>query len=119
MQVPAGAFYFNFKMKSFSSKIYSLLKKVPKGKVTTYKALAEAAGTKAYRAVGQVMNRNPYGILRCKGKNMVPCHRVVASNGHLHGFAHGLKKKAELLKKEGIRIKNNKIVNFGKILFRF
>ena len=114
-----GSIYFNFKMQTFNQKIYNLLKKVPKGKVTTYKALAEAAGTKAYRAVGNAMNKNPYGILNCNGKNMVPCHRVVASNGHLHGFAHGLKKKAELLKKEGIEIRNKRIVDFGKILFMF
>ena len=104
---------------SFSQKIYSLLKKVPEGRVTTYKILAEALGTRAYRAVGNAMNKNPYGILNCKGKNMVPCHRVVDSKGHLHGFAHGLKKKAELLEKEGIKIKNNQIVEFGKVLFRF
>ena len=104
---------------NFNQKIYNLLKKVPKGKVTTYKALAEAAGTRAYRAVGNAMNKNPYGILNCRGKSMVPCHRVVASSGHLHGFAHGLKKKKELLEKEGIKIKDNKIVDFEKVLFRF
>ena len=104
---------------SFSQKIYSLLKKVPEGRVTTYKILAEALGTRAYRAVGNAMNKNPYGILNCKGKRIVPCHRVVDSKGHLHGFAHGLKKKAELLEKEGIKIKNNQIVEFGKVLFRF
>jgi methylated-DNA-[protein]-cysteine S-methyltransferase len=104
--------------KSFNQKIYNLLKKVPKGKVTTYKILAEAAGTKAYRAVGQAMNKNPYGILNCRGKDMVPCHRVVASNGHLHGFAHGLKKKKKLLENEGIEMKNNKIVGFEKLLFK-
>ncbi|MBI2657484.1 MGMT family protein [Candidatus Woesearchaeota archaeon] len=103
----------------FHEKIYKLLRKVPKGRVTTYKALAEAAGTKAYRAVGQAMNKNPYGILNCKGENMVPCHRVVDSKCHLHGFAHGLKKKKELLEKEGIRIENNKIVDFEKILHKF
>ena len=102
-----------------NQKIYALLKKVPKGKVTTYKILAEAAGTKAYRAVGRAMNKNPYGILNCRGKNMVPCHRVVASSGHLHGFAHGLKKKAELLRKEGVKIKDNKVVEFEKVLFEF
>ena len=105
--------------KSFNERIYALLRKVPKGKVTTYKALAEAAGTRAYRAVGQIMNKNPYGILNCTGKNMVPCHRVVAANGHLHGFAHGLKKKKELLRKEGIKINDNRIVEFEKRLFRF
>ena len=104
---------------SFNQTIWELTKKVPKGKVTTYKALAEAAGTKAYRAVGNAMNKNPYGILNCKGRNMVPCHRVVDSKGHLHGFAHGLKKKKELLEKEGIKIKNNKIIEFEKVLYRF
>ena len=107
-------------MTTFNEKIWQLCKKVPKGKVTTYKILAETAGTKAYRAVGNAMNKNPYGILSCgDGKDMVPCHRVVDSNGHLHGFAHGLKKKAELLRKERIRIKNNKIVDVEKVLYRF
>ena len=100
----------------FQKKVYELCKKVPKGKVTTYKAIAEKMGTKAYRAVGTAMNKNPYGILRCKGKRMVPCHRVVGSNGHLVGFAHGLKKKAELLRKEGINIKNNRIEDFDNVL---
>ena len=98
--------------KSFNQRIYDLLKKVPKGKVTTYKILAEALGTKAYRAVGNAMNKNPYAPV-------VPCHRVVDSKGHLHGYAHGLKKKAELLRREGIKIKNNMIVDFEKKLFRF
>ncbi len=99
-------------------KVYELCKKVPKGKVTTYKILAEKLGTNAYRAVGAAMNKNPNGILNCSGRNMVPCHRVVASSGHLHGFAHGLRKKAELLKKEGIEVKNNKIVDFDKVLVK-
>ncbi len=102
----------------FQDKVYELCKKVPKGKVTTYKILAEKLGTKAYRAIGNAMNKNPYGMLSCAGKGMVPCHRVVASNGNLHGFAHGIKKKAELLKKEGIMVKDFKIINFDKVLFK-
>ena len=47
-------------MQSFSEKVYALLKEVPKGRVTTYKELAQALGTKAYRGVGQAMKRNPY-----------------------------------------------------------
>ena len=107
------------KMPEFYRRVYELCRKVPKGKVTTYKILAEKLGSKAYRAVGAAMNRNPYGIFNCKGKNMVPCHRVAASNGHLHGFAHGLKKKAELLEMEGIEIRNFRIKNFEKVLFKF
>lgn len=104
----------------FNEKIWQLCKKIPKGRVTTYKLLAEAAGTKAYRAVGNAMNRNQNGLLSCGyGKDMVPCHRVVDSAGNLHGFAHGLKAKARLLRKEGIKVKNNKIAEFEKKLYRF
>ena len=97
---------------TFNEKIYALLKKVPKGKVTTYKALAEALGTKAYRAVGQAMRCNPYAP-------KVPCHRVVKSDGSIGGFggtkelsSPELSKKMKLLRKEGVFIKGNKIVNF-------
>jgi len=107
------------KIPKFYEKIFEICRKVPRGRVATYKALANKLNSKAYRAVGAAMNRNPYGIMNCKGKNMVPCHRIVASSGHLHGFAHGLKKKAELLKKEGIKIKDNKIENFDEVLIKF
>ena len=60
----------------FNEKVYSLLRKVPKGKVTTYKELAEKLNTKAYRAVGQAMKCNPYAP-------EVPCHRVVSSSGKI------------------------------------
>jgi methylated-DNA-[protein]-cysteine S-methyltransferase len=89
-------------MKSFNEKCYLVLRKVPKGKVTTYKAIALKLGCKAYRAVGRAMNKNPYAP-------RVPCHRVIASNGHLHGFAHGLNKKAKMLRNEGVVVKNNKV----------
>ena len=107
------------KIPKFYEKVYKICRKVPKGKVTTYKVLSEKLGSKAYRAVGTAVNKNPYGISNCNGKNMVPCHRVVASSGHLHGFAHGLRKKAELLRKEGIKVKNDRIEDFEKVLFRF
>jgi len=48
------------KMKPFAEKAYALLKKVPEGRVTTYKEIAHALGTKAYRGVGQAMRTNPY-----------------------------------------------------------
>lgn len=103
----------------FHAKIYSLLKKVPKGKVTTYKHLAHAAKSKAYRAVGQAMKCNPYAPI-------VPCHRVVASDGSIRGFqgkldvkSKEIKKKIAMLDKEGIKVKNNKILYFEKVLFKF
>jgi len=47
-------------MKTFNEKVYDVLRKVPKGRITTYGDLAHALGTKAYRGVGQAMKRNPY-----------------------------------------------------------
>lgn len=89
-------------MKSLSERCYELMRKIPKGKVTTYKSLALALQTKAYRAIGQICGKNP-------DAPNTPCHRVISSNGTLGGYAFGLDKKKELLKKEGIEIKNNKI----------
>lgn len=96
-------------MMTFADDVYQLTQQVFKGKVTTYKAIAEALGTKAYRAVGQVLHVNPYAP-------KVPCHRVVAFDGSLHGFASGLQKKALMLRQEGIDVKNGK-VDLDRYLF--
>ena len=98
-------------MKSFQEKCYSILKKVPTGYVVTYKEIAKKLNSKAYRAIGTAMNKNPYAP-------EVPCHRVVNSDGKVGGFAYGQKKKIQMLKKEGIEIKNNKI-DLKKYLFKF
>ena len=82
-------------------KVYNIVKTIPKGKVTTYKEIAEQLNTKAYRAVGNALNKN-------RNKD-VPCHRVIKSNGEIGGYAHGKNKKIKILKSEGIKIKNNKI----------
>lgn len=87
---------------TFTLRCYNLLKTVPQGKVTTYKALANALGTRAYRAVGRAMNQNHFAP-------HVPCHRVINADGRLGGYTHGLTKKITLLKQEGIEIKNNTI----------
>jgi methylated-DNA-[protein]-cysteine S-methyltransferase len=98
-------------MKSFNERCYEILRKVPKGKVTTYKELAKALNSKAYRAVGNAMNKNPYAP-------EVPCHRVINSNGDVGGFFSGTKTKVKILKEEGVEIKNNKI-NLDKHLYEF
>jgi methylated-DNA-[protein]-cysteine S-methyltransferase len=89
-----------------------LLSKIPKGKVTTYKEVAQKLDSKAYRAVGTVIGKNP-------NAPEVPCHRVVGSDGSLGGYAFGLDKKIELLKQENIEVRNNKIENFKDKLFKF
>src|SRR3989344_4398590 len=86
-------------IKSFDEKCYSLLARIPRGKVTTYKEIAEAMQSRAFRAVGQAMKRNPDAPI-------VPCHRVVSSSGRLGGYAFGLKRKIAILEEEGIKIKN-------------
>ena len=85
---------------------------VPKGKVTTYRELAHALGTKAYRAVGQAMNRNPQLV-------SVPCHRVIKSNGEVGGYALGVDRKKELLKMEGVQVEANGRINLSKHLHLF
>ena len=102
--------------KSFSEKCYALLRKVPKGKVTTYKDIAEALGTKAYRAVGTAMNKNPHAP---SDGGDVCCHRVVNSDGRVGGFASGTATKIKMLKKEGILIKEGKIQDINRFLFKF
>ena len=96
---------------NFNDKCYSVLKKVPKGKVTTYKEIAMALKSKGYRAVGNAMNKNPYAP-------KVPCHRVVKSSGEVGGFAHGTKKKISMLKNEGVNIVNGK-VDLDKHFYKF
>ena len=98
--------------KKFAERCYALLKQVPPGKVTTYKELAQALGGKAYRAVGAVLNKNPYAPV-------VPCHRVVMSDGQLGGFAKGVRAKIKLLEQENILIADGKIADFGAKLFTF
>ena len=95
---------------SFARKVYEATKQIPKGKVATYGQIAGLIGqTKASRAVGQALHRNPYAP-------MVPCHRVVATSGHLHGFASGLVDKEKMLRQEGIEIKYKRI-NLKKFLW--
>jgi methylated-DNA-[protein]-cysteine S-methyltransferase len=95
-----------------SAKLYELLSQIPQGRVTTYKELARKLKTKGYRAVGQIVGKNP-------NAPKVPCHRVVRSDGGLGGYAFGLEKKIEILAAEGVKISNGKIVDFEKKLYEF
>lgn len=84
-------------MKTFKEKVLSIVKKIPKGKVLTYKQVAEKAGSPgASRAVGSLMAKN-------SDKN-VPCHRVIRSDGKI-GAYNGLRgvSKQEILEKEGYK----------------
>lgn len=99
---------------TLAEKIYDELRKVPAGKVTTYKALAQKVGTKAYRVVGQALSRNPYAPV-------VPCHRVVKSDGTIGGFmgsrgGDSVEKKKAMLLAEGIKFDGERVVDLERIL---
>lgn len=96
----------------FQSKVYELCKKVPAGKVTTYKALAVALGTDAYRAVGSALNKNENLII-------IPCHRVVNSDGSVGGYREGVLAKTALLQQEGVDVLNGDVVDFENMLYLF
>jgi methylated-DNA-protein-cysteine methyltransferase-like protein len=99
------------KDESFFELVYEVARQIPKGKVTSYGAIAASLGTKSSaRMVGWAMN----GAGKVKPK--VPAHRVVNRIGMLSGKHHfsppGSMEKS--LKKEGIKVKNDKIVDFEK-----
>ena len=92
--------------------LQQLLLQIPRRKVTTYKEIARAMGTKGCRTIGQLLHRNP-------DPNRYPCFKVVQSDGSLGGFALGPKDKIRRLKADGVRVKNGKVINFDRILYKF
>ena len=89
----------------FKDLVYKFSKRIPKGKVATYGQLAKLAGNpRAARAVGVFMKIHP-------DDPDVPCHRVVGFDGSLTGFTAkgGIRTKREMLIKEGVVFKNNKV----------
>ena len=96
-----------------STKVYKKLLQVPKGKVTTYGELAKAVGLKnGQRTVGTIMRNNPFPVI-------VPCHRVVKSDGKIGGYVYGERVKSRMLANEGINVKDGKIIDFDKEKFCF
>jgi methylated-DNA-[protein]-cysteine S-methyltransferase len=96
----------------FASKVYELTSKVPRGKVTTYGAIARRMGRpRASRAVGAALRTNPTPIV-------VPCHRVVKGDGSMGGYGGtgGIPTKARLLRKEGVKVRKGR-VNLSEFLF--
>ncbi len=98
---------------NLEQKVYKKLLEVPKGQITTYGELAKAVGLKnGQRVVGKIMNKNPYPVI-------IPCHRVIMSTGKIGGYAFGEQIKIKLLNDEGIQIKNGKILDLEKKVYRF
>lgn len=79
--------------KSFSDRVYSVVKNIPRGKVFTYKQVATMAGSpRAFRAVGNILNKNY--------DPNIPCHRVIRSDGKTGGYNRGKENKIAILKSE-------------------
>jgi len=76
--------------------------KIPYGEVRTYKQIAQILNTKAYRAVGTAIGKNPLPII-------IPCHRVVKSDLSVGEFLRGTEMKTGMLKNEAVRILDGKV----------
>jgi len=86
-------------MSDFKQKVLKIVSKIPNGKVLTYKKVAEMVGSpNAYRAVGNILNKNY--------NSKIPCHRVIRSDNKIGDYNRGELAKKKLLKKEGVKIKN-------------
>jgi len=80
---------------TFKDKVFSVVRKIPKGKVLTYKEVAKlACSPKAFRAVGNILNTNY--------DPKIPCHRVIRSDGGMGGYNRGVSNKIKILKKEKV-----------------
>ncbi len=77
----------------YQRRVWEEARKIPYGQTATYKSLAHRLKHKGYRSVGQAMSRNPLLII-------IPCHRVIGSDGSLTGFGLGLEFKEYLLRLE-------------------
>ena len=94
---------FYIKCMDFKNRVCETVKKIPRGKVLTYKEVAGLAGSpRAWRAVGNILSKNT--------DKKIPCHRVIKSDGRLGGYNKGSATKNALLLKEGVLVKKGKIV---------
>jgi O-6-methylguanine DNA methyltransferase len=83
-------------MTPFAQRVYHIVQQIPHGKTWTYKQVAQAAGSLgAYRAVGNILNKN--------FDSSIPCHRVIRSDGKIGGYNRGEAQKQKRLREEGAR----------------
>lgn len=95
----------------FEKKVLITTFGIPRGKISTYKRIAQKIGKPlAYRAVGNALHKNPLHPI-------VPCHRVVKSNGGFGGDKEAAEGRRRLVKQEGIHILNGKVKITDEILF--
>ena len=98
----------------FQRRVYELVQGIPRGRVTTYKTVAEALGCGSCQAIGQALRRNPYAP-------RVPCHRVIAADLTLGGFrgtteGSSMAAKENMLALEGVEFKNGKLADPDRLI---
>jgi len=110
---PGGRAHYGGAPPGFRKLVEEALLQVPKGRVTTYGDIARALGDlRAARAVGETLATNP-------SPSRVPCHRVVLVDGGLGGYAFGgPEAKAQLLRKEGVEVRDGRVRNLGAVAVR-
>ncbi len=97
------------KAKIMEKEVYDIIKKIPSGRLTTYGDIAKFLGKPNHgRTIGKILNKNENPI-------NIPCHRVVQTNGKIGGYKFGEELKKVLLKREGIKINGNNIINFNEV----
>ncbi len=95
----------------FERDVYVATFRIPKGKISTYKLIAEKIGKpKAYRAVANALHKNPLSPV-------VPCHRVVASDGSFKGDKKGADWRRSMVQREGVPIEKGKVKISGELLY--
>lgn len=99
---------------AFQYSVWKALEKIPQGKVTSYAAIARYLDTRAVRAVGSAVGKNP-------NAPEVPCHRVVRSDGSIGEYSgeEGTTTKIKLLSQEGVETQKGKIVDFETVFWDF
>jgi len=92
------------RMTTFQKKVLSVAKTIPRGEVRTYKWVAKECGAPgASRAVGSALSKNAKPFI-------IPCHRVIRSDGKVGGFVFGESRKVKLLKSEGLTVERGTVI---------
>ena len=100
----------------FQKNVYQVISRIPRGRVSTYKIVAAQVRCKSCRAVGQALRRNPFAP-------QVPCHRVIASDLTLGGFAGRrqgaeIRRKERMLAAEGVHFRDGRLADSRRV-FKF
>ena len=97
----------------FEQRVYAAIARIPRGRVSTYRLVAQAIGCGSAQAVGQALRRNPFAP-------RVPCHRVIASDLSIGGFAghtagREIRRKLDILAREGVRFEGGRLADKGRV----